>query len=257
LIKNITMLMFIALVVVFTMTGAWAADNLSERAMDSVEKGVEIRRETHKNETRWFEDKKKLEAEYTTLEHQFKNLSNEENELLINIAQLEAGIDELTASLKNIEEITSDLDPFLKETVAELETFVKNDFSMLVAERKDRVDTLKKTVQSNDVTVSEKFRRTMEALFIEASYGNTVEIYQEKIQIEGENLLADIFRLGRVSMFCITPDNRLTGFYDRVTQSWKPLPVSYNDEIAQAVKMGTKRRAMDFLTLPLGRMVAQ
>jgi len=257
LIKNITMLISIALVVVFTMTDAWAADNLSERALDSVEKGVEIRRETQKNEARWFEDKKKLEAEYTTLEHEFENLSNEENELLINIAQLEAGIDELTASLKNIEEITSDLDPFLKETVDELETLVENDFPMLVAERKDRVAALKKTVQSNDVTVSEKFRRTMEAMFIEASYGNTVEVYQEKIQLEGETLLADIFRLGRVSMFCITPDNRLTGFYDRVTESWKPLPVSYNDEIAQAVKMGTKRRAMDFLTLPLGRMVAQ
>lgn len=58
LIKNITMLISIALVVVFTMTDAWAADNLSERALDSVEKGVEIRRETQKNEARWFEDKK-------------------------------------------------------------------------------------------------------------------------------------------------------------------------------------------------------
>ncbi|MDY0221724.1 MAG: DUF3450 domain-containing protein [Desulfobacterium sp.] len=257
MIKNLTMLISMALMAVFTVTGTWAADNLSEKAMDSVEKGVDIRRETQKKETQWFEDKKKLEAEYTTLEHEFEKLLNEENELILNIAQLEGGIDELNASLKNIEEIASELDPFLKETVAEIETLVENDFPMLVAERKKRVASLKKTVQSNDVTVSEKFRRTMEALFIEASYGNSVEVYQEKIQLEGKTLLADIFRLGRVSMFCITPDNRLTGFYDRVNESWKPLPASYNNEIAAAVKMGTKRRAMDFLTLPLGRMVAQ
>lgn len=257
MINKLTMLSSIALMVIFTMSGAWAAENLSEKAMDSVEKGIEIRRETQKNEAQWFEDKKKLETEYTTLEDEFQKLSNEEKELILNIAQLEAGIKELNASFKNIEEIASELDPFLKETVAEIEALVDNDFPMLVAERKNRVADLKKTVQSNDVPVSEKFRRTMEALFIEASYGNTVEVYQEKIQLKGETLLADIFRLGRVSIFCITPDNSLTGFYDRVTESWKPLPVSYNNEIATAVQMGTKRRAMDFLTLPLGRMVTQ
>jgi septal ring factor EnvC (AmiA/AmiB activator) len=257
LIKNLTTLISIATVVFFTVPGVLAVENLSEQAMDSVEKGVEIQIETQKKEAQWFEDRKKLEAEYTTLENEFKKLSNEENDLILNVARLEADIDELTASLKNIEEIASELDPFLKETVAEIETLVENDSPMLVTERMNRVASLKRTVQSSDVTMSEKFRRTMEALFIEASYGNTVEVYQEKILLEGETLLADIFRLGRISMFCITPDNRLTGFYDRVNESWKSLPVSYNDEIAAAVKMGTKRRAMDFLTLPIGRMVTQ
>lgn len=251
------MLISIAIVAVFIVAEARAADNLAEKAMDSVEKGVEIRRQTQKNETQWLEDKKKFEAEYTTLEQEFEKLSNEEKKLILDISQLEAGIHELNSSLKNIEEIASELDPFLKETVAQIEDLVENDSPMLVDERKNRVAALKKTVQSNDVTVSEKFRRTMETLFIEASYGNTVEVYQEKILLKGETLLADIFRLGRVSMFCTTPDNRLTGFYDRVNESWQPLPASYNDEILQAVKMGTKRRAMDFLTLPLGRMVTQ
>ena len=81
--------------------------------------------------------------------------------------------------------------------------------------------------------------------------------YHDTISLGGETILADIFRLGRVSLFCITPDGNLTGFYDRAKESWQPLPVSYNSEIAKAVEMGTKRRAMDFLTLPLGRMVAQ
>lgn len=257
MIKHSTRLILIALIAFSMPTGAFAADNLAEKAMDSVKKAVDIRRETQKNETRWFEDKKKLVAEYTSLESQFQSLATEEIELVNTIDQLEKEIYDLETSLKDIEEIASDLDPFLQATVVEIDALVENDFPMLVDERKNRVTALKKIVQSNEVTVSEKFRKTMETLFIEASYGNTVEVYQEKISLGDETILADIFRLGRVSLFCITPDGNLTGFYDRAKASWQPLPVSYNSEIVKAVEMGTKRRAMDFLTLPLGRMVAQ
>ncbi len=257
MIKHSTRLILIAAMAFSMATGAFAADNLAEQAMDSVKQGVDIRRQTQKNETRWFEDKKKLVAEYTDLEAEFQSLTSEEIELADTISQLEKEISDLETALKDIEEIASDLDPFLQATVAEIDTLVENDFPMLVDERKNRVAALKTLVQSGEVTVSEKFRKTMETLFVEAGYGNTVEVFQEKISLGGETILADIFRLGRVSLFCITPDGNLTGFYNRAKASWQPLPVSYNSEIVKAVEMGTKRRAMDFLTLPLGRMVAQ
>jgi hypothetical protein len=257
LVKHSTRLILIALMAFSMPTGAFSADNLAERAMDSVKKGVDIRKETQKNEARWFEDKKKLVAEYTSLEAEFESLTNEEIELVDAINQLQVNISDLETSLKDIEEIASDLDPFLQATVVEIDALVENNFPMLLDERKNRIAALKTLVQSSEITVSEKFRKTMETLFVEASYGNTVEVYQEKVSLGGETILADIFRLGRVSLFCITPDGNLTGFYDRAKESWQPLPVSYNSEIAKAVEMGTKRRAMDFLTLPLGRMVAQ
>ena len=257
MLKHSTRLILIALMAFSMPTKVFAAENLAERAMNSVKQGVDIRRETQKNETRWFEDKKKLVAEYTALEAEFKSLANEENELVDAVNQLKKGISDLEIALKDIEEIASDLDPFLQATVVEIDALVDNEFPMLVDERKNRIEALKTLVQSSEITVSEKFRKTMETLLVEAGYGNTVEVFQEKVALGGETILADIFRLGRVSLFCITPDGNLTGFYDRAKASWQPLPVSYNSEIEKAMEMGTKRRAMDFLTLPLGRVVVQ
>ncbi len=257
MVKHSTQWVLMALMVFSMATGASAADNPAERALDSVKQGINIRQETQTNETRWFEDKKKLVAEYSALEAESQSLADEEAELLHTISELETGISDLETALKDIEEIASDLDPFLQATVDEIDALVENDFPMLMDERQNRIKALEKIVRSTDVTVSEKFRKTMETLFVEASYGNTVEVYQEKVALGGDTILVDIFRLGRISLFCITPDGNLTGFYDRAKGSWQPLPVSYNSEIATAIEMGTKRRAMDFLTLPLGRVVTQ
>ncbi|MCP4686980.1 MAG: DUF3450 domain-containing protein, partial [Desulfobacterales bacterium] len=102
----------------------------------------------------------------------------------------------------------------------------------------------------------ERFRKVMEALFVEAEYGNTVEVYQEKIVLEGKTVLADIFRLGRISLFFQTLDQTTAGFFDPAQAAWRAAPSNYRREIDAAMEMGAKRRPVELLSLPLGRIVS-
>jgi hypothetical protein len=97
----------------------------------------------------------------------------------------------------------------------------------------------------------------MEALLIEAEYGFTTEVYQEEIPVQGETILVNVFRLGRLNLFYLSLDRESCGFYNIAEKSWQPLSPVYLRDIRAAVEIATKRRTAELLTLPLGRIVRQ
>jgi hypothetical protein len=107
------------------------------------------------------------------------------------------------------------------------------------------------------VAISEKYRKVMEALLVEAEYGFTIEAYQETITIDGQPLLADIFRLGRISLFYQSLDRKRCGFYNAAKGVWQSLDTVHNPAIQAALDIAAKRRPVELLSLPVGRMVLQ
>jgi hypothetical protein len=110
------------------------------------------------------------------------------------------------------------------------------------------------------VTIAEKYRKVMEALFIEAEYGSTIEVYQDKIQLQGtaqEGTLGNIFRLGRVSLFFLSLDQTACGIFNPGENKWQPLSDTHLPAIRSAVEMGSKRKPAELLPLPIGRLAAQ
>jgi hypothetical protein len=97
----------------------------------------------------------------------------------------------------------------------------------------------------------------MEALLVEAEYGSTIEVYQQTIDVDGAPSLVNVFRLGRISLFYQTLDQKRCGFYDVAATGWRPLPTAFNRCIQTAIEIGAKRRPVELLTLPLGRMAGR
>jgi hypothetical protein len=95
----------------------------------------------------------------------------------------------------------------------------------------------------------------MEALQVETEYGRTVEVYQEAIDLNGEKIVVDILRLGRLSLFFQTPDGKLVGHYDRVTNKWVSLASRYRRDINKAVEIARRERSIDLVKLPIGRII--
>ena len=92
---------------------------------------------------------------------------------------------------------------------------------------------------------------------VEAEYGFTIETYQETITIEGQAMLVDIFRLGRISLFYQSLDRKRCGFYHTADGAWRDLAKGHNLAIQTAIDIAAKRRPIELLNLPVGRMVAQ
>ena len=137
---------------------------------------------------------------------------------------------------------------YLESVVANLEEFIKKDLPFLSEERSARLSSIKETLERPDKPVTEKYRRVMEAIQVETEYGRTVEVYQDTVNL-------DILRLGRLSLFCRTPDGTKTGRYDQATQGWEVLASAYCREIGKAVEMARRERTIDIVRMPLGRIV--
>jgi hypothetical protein len=257
-------LLILVSVLVLVMTAprlcqAQAAD-IAKRAEQHVEKAIQIQKTTHKNQVKWEQEKSDLVHEYENLVQQKQALENENQTLAAQQRSQEILNQTLIHQKNESIRIANELIPFLNDLYSRLDTFVKNDSPFLKKERTHRLATLSRVMKDPEVTVSEKYRKVMEALFIEAEYGTTIEVYQDKILMasaRGEQTLGNIFRLGRVSLFFLSLDQAVCGVYSPDRAEWQILPDAMLPSIRSAVEIGSKRRPVELLSLPIGRLAAQ
>ena len=228
-----------------------------EAVKTPINESINIRQETQKAEDQWAAEKARLEAQYETLQKEHDQLVSARDELNSKVVSHRATVAGLENEIEEASRISEELLPFLEEIYYQLLELIQENLPLLSVERQTRMRNLREMLDDAQITESEKFRKIMEALFVEAEYGNTIEVYQERINLGGKEILVDIFRLGRISLFFQTLDKITTGTFDPAQNAWKVLPKKYNREIRAAIEMGLKRRSVDLLNLPLGRIVVQ
>lgn len=227
---------------------------VSGNVKKSVHEAIDIRQTTQRAEERWRAERDRLTAEYEALQQEQQRLE----ETLQALRRQAAGVRERIAAketqLADIDRISAQIQPFLQETVEKIEQQLGKGPAFLMAERRQRLDKLQRLMGESDVAVGEKFRRVMEALLIEAEYGHTIETDQQTIEVGGRSMLVNLFRLGRISVFYQTLDRKSCGHYDVGAAAWRPLPATYNRAIQTAIDIGSRRRPVELLHLPLGRI---
>ena len=237
---------------------SWSANSdVKDRVEKPVREAINIRQKTQKERDLWREERRKLVDAYETLQQKQKQLETQKDSLTQTSAAARERIAAKAKQLADIEQISDQIQPFLGELIKGLRQQFKDDMPFLAGERKQRLDKLDRMMADPHVAVSEKFRKIMEALMVEAEYGRTIEVYQETIEVENRAILANIFRLGRIALFYQTLDQKRCGFYNVASSAWSPLPKSYNYAIQTAMDIGLKRRPVDLLTLPIGRMTVR
>ncbi|MDL2124662.1 MAG: DUF3450 domain-containing protein [Deltaproteobacteria bacterium] len=232
---------------------SWAgteADQIQKRVVQT----IEIGQQTQKKEDEWAGKKAELMARYRSLKANQDYLEKLKLKTERALSSQKARLAEFERKIKESARIREELQSYLESVVAQLEEFIKKDTPFLLKERDARLASIKETLALPDKPAAEKYRRAMEALQIEAEYGRSVEVYQDTIDLNGQSVLMDIMRLGRLSLFCQTPDGRMVGHYDRSAGRWVSLPSKYRREINNAVDMARRQRTIDLVRLPIGRI---
>jgi hypothetical protein len=234
--------------------GVCLGEDFSRKLQAPVSQSIDIRREAQEKADGWAEEKLKLEAEFKILEAERNSMEARMSELKDQVEKHGRSVATLEKNLVEIDRISRELAPFLENLYQRLNAFVENDIPFLSQERRNRMATLRRTLDDAAVSQGEKFRKVMEALYIEAEYGNTVEVYQERIALEAKPVLVNILRLGRLSLLCQTLDGTVSGVFDPGTEGWKTLPADQNRSIGAALDIGSKRKPAEILHLPLGKV---
>ncbi len=167
--------------------------------------------------------------------------------------QVDAQRDELASierQLLDIETTNREVQPLMQRMVDALERFVALDVPFLLDERTARIAALKETLSRADVTISEKYRRIMEAYQIELEYGRTLDAYDGRLATGADVRAVSFVRLGRVSLMYQSLDGAETGYWDANKKEWL-VANEYADAVAEARRVAKKDGPPDLLRVPV------
>lgn len=232
------------------------AEKTSDKIKKPVADSITVRRDIQKKEDQWEKEKGKLAEKYDELQARFEILEKENKSLLLRKKGLEKNMQILMEKKQAAMKIQNELVPFLEDVCSRLDDMIAADSPFLKQERMSRMDRLKKNMADPDVSPASKYQQVMHGLQAEAEYGNTIEVSQEKILMGEEQMLGNVFRLGRVSLFFLSLDETFSAVYDLADQAWKPLAEEHLTAIRSAVKIGSRQQPAVLLQLPLGRLAA-
>lgn len=233
------------------------AGNVEKQIEAPVHKAVQIEQTTQAAKSQWRDEREKKTKRFEDLETQIKALEAQRARQTDQQKALTAKVDQKKQQLSDIAQISAQISPFLDQLLEQVQALFHRDLPFLQEERTKRLGAIEALAHDPKVPVSERFRKIMEALMVEAEYGQTIEVYQQTIDLSGQDTLVNIFRLGRLSLFYQTLDKQHGGAYNIARKDWEPLENYYLKDIQEAVDMGSKRKPVEILDLPLGRIAVQ
>ncbi len=238
-------------------SAAHARVSVSKDIEAPVATSVDTRQTTQAARENWDARRQALAEEYDRLKAENDQLAFANKNLAKKALDLEKSNQDLTREKEEAQRIRTELAPFLGDLLGRLKALVAADVPFLSRERNDRLARLGVILDDPDITIAERYRKMMEALFVEAEYGNTVEVYREKIVADGTEVLADIFRMGRVALFFLALDRESAGIFDVAKNQWRTLDKTRVPAIEAVVEMAAKHRPMEVVALPLGAIAPE
>jgi len=231
-----------------------AAQSSTAAVKGAVDSTLSIERATQERQERWAAERSELIARYKTAKASIGYLSDRKATMEERLGGIQSAVAELERSLAESGRLQRNLQDTLDAICTRLESEVRVDLPFLREEREARLASLKADLARPGTAGGEKLRRLLEALQVETSYGGGVELTQERILMGADTLFVDLLRLGRVSLLFRTTDGKTIGEYDRGAAAWRELPGKYARNIGLAIDMATRMRAVEIVSLPIGRI---
>lgn len=188
----------------------------------------------------------KLLSEYRQSIAEAQSLKVYSEQLALQVKSQQDEIGSMASQLESIETTSREVLPLMTRMLDTLDKFVQLDIPFLPEERARRVTELKEMMTRADVSLSEKYRRIVEAYQIEIEYGRTLETYEGTI---GDRTV-QFLRAGRVALMYRTLDNEEIGYWDAGAKQWV-VDNSYADAIEAGIKVASKQSAPDFVRVPV------
>jgi hypothetical protein len=193
----------------------------------------------------------KLVNEFKVVSKQVEGLKLYNAQKRIQIqAQLDL-MDKYDEQLVQVVIMQRQIPPLAQRMLEGLEKYVNLDTPFHIEERRQRLDLVRASLSNPKVTASEQVRQILEAYNIEGEYGRKLDAYDETIVIDGQEMVVNILRVGRLGMFFQTKDERKTGYYDNETGTWETLSGSYRVQVRDGIRMAQKLAPMDIMMLPI------
>ncbi len=224
------------------------AQDLLQKNMNATGQNQKAANESQQKIDTLYEQQRDALQDYRLTQAEIDQLSVYNRQLSQIIGNQDKQIASLQEQIKEIEVTQQGIMPLMDRMLNGLQTFVELDTPFLLKERETRIASLRGLLLSADITVSEKFRRVLEAYQIEVEYGRTIEAYRSQ---NNQQEMVDFLRVGRVALYYL-PLSGDGGFvWDKTSQQWQPLDSEFDRAILQGIRIARKQSAPSLLSLQL------
>ena len=196
------------------------------------------------------DETQKLLTAYRTALAEQASIEAYSAQLKLQVDSQEQDLASIQRQLDEIETTSREILPLMQRMLDTLDQFVALDVPFLLDERRKRVATLKTVMNRADVTISEKYRRILEAYQIEMEYGRTLEAYEGRVGEEAEARTLQFLRLGRIALLYQTLDGKETGYWDNEKRDWVVDP-HYEHAFKEGIRVAKKMGAPDLMIVPV------
>jgi hypothetical protein len=196
------------------------------------------------------DETQKLLAQYRTALGERDSIEAYSDQLKVQIQSQLDDIASIERQLAEVDTTAREVVPLTLKMLDTLAEFVELDVPFLIEERRHRVKNLQDVVTRADVTLSEKYRRVVEAYQIEMEYGRTLEAYEGQIGEGDAARTVQFLRVGRVALLYQTLDGSETGYWDADGRSWV-VNNDYRRSFEHGVAVAKKQSAPDLIRVPV------
>ena len=201
-----------------------------------------------------------IELEYRALLEQIESQRLFVEQQQVFIRSQENEVESLQQQIERVDSIETDLAPMMREMVQNLEEFVNLDLPFRLegeSGRLARIEHLYELVDDPSISPAERYRVILNAYDIEASYGRSLNAYDEEVLEDGVPVQVEVLQIGRVAIIRKYPDGHMTILHNGVSE-WQDLPNSYEANVTRAIRIAQEVTTPSVFLSPLpGPQVAQ
>ena len=197
------------------------------------------------------EDTEKVISKYHQQRKSVEVLKKFNDRLRRTLEAQEVAMAKLERSIEDASLIERQIVPLMLRMISGLESFIEADIPFKLDERKARVQRIKGYLTNANIAAAERFRQVLDAYATENTYGKTVDVYTEELDLDGSKRTVNILQVGRAGLYYQTIDGTESGFWDKGDKQWKILDVAHNEGISQAIRISVGKAPKDLMTLPI------
>ena len=247
--KSYSYVSFFTIILAFISTLTYAGS--LDKAVDSTLQSQKSNAESQQAIDKMVESTRTMEQEYKTILRSMDGLVSYNDQLDKLVENQRQELESITRQLGYIEDTQREIVPLMLRMIEVLEQFIALDLPFLNDERQQRLQLIKDMMDRADVTLTDKFRRIMEAYQIEMEYGRTIEAYEDTISIGGKTQTVDILRIGRLNLLYSSLDQRSIGQWDPSSKQWVNLDAQYYEGIQDGLRIARNQAPPDLFKVPV------
>jgi hypothetical protein len=193
----------------------------------------------------------KIDTQYQTQEKAVESLLVYNDRLRRTLEAQQVAMAEFERSIEDASLIERQIVPLMLRMISGLERFIGSDAPFKIQERRDRVERIKGYLTNANISAAERFRQVLGAYSIENGYGNSIDVYNDTLDLAGESLSVNIFQVGRSGLYYQTLDGGQSGYWDKSSDTWTELDSSHNAGISHAIRIAQGKVSPGLMMLPI------